>query len=76
MIKLIALIEINRRINLVRQPVAERVLCHTGMWLSKDALSYRLSHKENTSVDFEKSNLLDQDYIRSILRFYRSALGS
>jgi len=47
---------------------------HTGMWLSKDALSYRLAHKVDTHIDLDQSNQLDHEYIRSILRFYRSAL--
>lgn len=47
---------------------------HTGMWLSKDALSYRLSHKDDTPVDLDQSNMLDHEYMQSILHFYRSAL--
>ena len=49
---------------------------HTGMWLSKDALSYRSAHKDNSPVDFDQSNMLDHEFIQSILSFYRSALES
>ncbi len=61
----------NVSIHLCEEPLRSG---HTGMWLSKDALSYRLSHMDDTPVDLEKSNLLDHEYIQSILRFYRSAL--
>lgn len=47
---------------------------HTGLWLSEDALSYRSAHRDDTPVDLDQSNMLDRDYIQSILDFYRSAL--
>ena len=49
---------------------------HSGLWLSTDALNYRADHRGDTTVDPEKSNALDREFISYVLTFYQSALES
>lgn len=48
---------------------------HSGLWLSTDALNYRANHQGDTTVDPEKSNALDREFISTVLAFYQSLLN-